>query len=35
MKNQVLHTVSCNISGETVGEIRDLSLLGVKGLTKT
>ena len=32
MKNQVLHTVWCNISGETAGEIWTWSLLGVKGL---
>ena len=32
MKSQVLHTVWCNISGEAAGEIRNWSLLGVKGL---
>ena len=33
MKSQVLHTAWCYISGEAVGEIRNWSLLGVKGLT--
>ena len=32
MKNQVLHTVWYNISGEAAGEIWTWSLLGVKGL---
>ena len=32
MKSQVLHTVWCNIPGEAAGEIRNWSLLGVKGL---
>ena len=32
MKSQILHTVWCNISGEAEGEIRNWSLLGVKGL---
>ena len=32
MKNQVLHTVWCNISGVNEGELWDWSLLGVKGL---
>ena len=35
MKNQVLHTVWCNISGEAAGEIWHWSLLGVKGLNIT
>ena len=34
MKSQDLHTVWCNISGETAGEIWDWSLAGVKGLNK-
>ena len=32
MESQVLHTVWCNITGETAGEIWSWSLLGVKGL---
>ena len=32
MKNQVLHTVWCNIAGEAAGETWSWSLLGVKGL---
>ena len=32
MKSQVLHTVWCNISGESAGEIWNWSLSGVKGL---
>ena len=32
MKNHVLHTVWCYISGEAAGEIWNWSLLGVKGL---
>ena len=32
MKNQVLHTLTRNISGEASGEIWNRSLLGVKGL---
>ena len=35
MKSQVLYTVWCNLSGETVGEILHRSLLGAKGLTQT
>ena len=35
MKSQVLHTVWCNISGGAAGEIRNWSLLGVKGLNST
>ena len=30
MKSQILHTMSCNISGEVAGERWDRSLLGVK-----
>ena len=32
MESRVLHTVWCKISGEAAGEIRNWSLLGVKGL---
>ena len=32
MKSHVLHTVCCNIPGKTAGEVRNLFLLGVKGL---
>ena len=32
IKNRVLHTVWCNISGEAAGEIQQWSLLGARGL---
>ena len=35
MKNQVLHTVWCNIAGETAGEMWNWSLLGVNGLKRS
>ena len=34
MKSQVLHTMWCNITGDSTGQIWNWSLLGVKGLKR-